>query len=115
MALEGTNGTKLVWWILGIVGAVLSLGIFSTINTIDRLATRINALEISLSVNMEHIKQMESLAIATRNEQIERTLKFGDIANRISVVETSAKILELRIENLGEKLTGKIERFKQPQ
>jgi len=115
MPVNGTNGTKLVWWILGVVGTVLALGVFSFMNTLDKLATRINALEVTLSANMEHIKQMEVLATATRNEQIERTLKFGDIGNRIAVVETSAKILELRIENLGEKLTGKIERFRPPQ
>ena len=89
MASSNSNGlnARMIWWILGIFGALLLVAATVLFSKLDRLDARMGLAEISLTRMQEQMRQVDELTKMTRSEQVERTQRFGDLSNRISLME----------------------------
>ena len=88
MTTNGNNtSARLVWGILGIFGTCLLLVGTAIFTKLDRLDTRSAAQENAITRMQEQMRQVDDIARLTRTEQVERTSRFGEISNRLNLLE----------------------------
>lgn len=98
------NGTKLIWWILGIAATGFFLITGVGLNRVGILADTVTALQLKIATIEAEQKQLLSLANTTRNEQVDRTLKFATMDNKLSIMEIQLKQLERRSDTISDRV-----------
>ena len=88
---NGTTSARRVWWILGIFGTLLFVGLALILNKLDRLDMRTNSNDLALARLHEQLRQVDSLVTMTRAEQVDRTQRFGDMTNRLNLIEQTIR------------------------
>jgi len=106
MAQFNGNGTasKMIWWVLGIFGAVVLVFVSFIINKVETADTRLNLLDISISSMRERLNQTESAFSTVRNEQMDRTVKFGEINTKLALIDSNIKYLAERFNTISERI-----------
>ena len=102
--ISDPNGNKVVWWLLTIFSGLIVSGVFWMGSRNERLRdivqeqqTRIVAQEIK-EIGLEaRLNSLERFVEMVRNEQVERTAKFGELNN-------SNRALDDRVKNLSERV-----------
>ena len=102
--ISDPNGNKVVWWLLTIFSGLIVSGVFCMGSRNERLRdivqeqqTRIVAQEIK-EIGLEaRLNGLERFVEMVRNEQVERTAKFGELNN-------SNRALDDRVKNLSERV-----------
>ena len=79
------NGGRLLWWVLGIFAAIAIFSISSLVSHLTKQDLRINALEITLSIIEERVKQAVVVTNAIRVDQDSRLLRFAEIYNKLNL------------------------------
>jgi hypothetical protein len=94
--MEG-NGTattfKFLWWVLGLSVTIALLFLSLLIAKLDAMAARLNALESTQASVKEQLRQVESLAVVTRQAQLTWMVQFGDLATRLHTIEQALPTL----------------------
>ena len=90
-------------WLMGLVGAVLLFGLTSFINNImsrlHELESKVSELSVVDAIAKESLRQLEELARFAKVDQIERAVKFNDITNKLTVVDSKLGIVTTRLDN----------------
>lgn len=87
------NGNKVIWWMLSIVGGII-VALGTAINAhLKALDIRMVSTEIRVAEMYEKVKQLDGLTTATRLEQIERTRRFGDLDNKLGLLDQRVRFI----------------------
>ena len=96
---ETTNGNKLIWWLLGIFSAFILLAVSVVVSKIDKSDVRISSIKENMAAMQESVKQIDELLRITRGEQVDKTVRFSDMSNRLNLSEERLiKVIELTRE-----------------
>jgi hypothetical protein len=101
---NGTTNGKLVWWMLGIFGALLLVCVNFIIVRFDRLDSRIVTLEIITAQVADNARRLDGMTNSVRVEQLERTTKFGEISTRLALLEATIKAMDDRLNTISQRL-----------
>lgn len=102
---NGNGGAqKLIWWVIGVQGAAIALFAITMLNKIDMMDRRIGANEVAIATTKEVLSQLGELTRAIRQEQIDRTFRFGELNTKISNLELSMKLTEDRYKTISERI-----------
>jgi|SRR6266853_2141518 len=98
------NGSKLVWWLMGIFAATIFLGLGTMVSSIVNINNRLNSIEILASSNLEKVKYLEETSRNIIPDKLDYITKHGELVNKISGLETQLKLVENRISIMSERL-----------
>mgnify|MGYP001591422021 CR=1 FL=1 len=105
VAINGNaNGSKLVWWVLGMFAALTAVLGNQLINKLELVSQHLNSLDSGFSTVREKVSQIDSLVEITRGEQVSRTVKFGDLTNRINIADSEMKRMNDKLQLINEKI-----------
>ena len=99
-----TNGNKLIWWLLSMFAAIIGITITTGMSKISSIDSRINAIEVNTATIREKLSQIDLITNMTRTEQIDRTMRFGDMNNKIIILDIGIKDINARLEALSKRV-----------
>jgi hypothetical protein len=102
------NGSNFLWWFLSIIASIIAsftvVLIIGVVNRFDTIIQRITQIEINISKIEGKLDQVDDLVKVTRIEQVSRTEKFGTMNERLSLIESSIKVMDLRLATMSERI-----------
>lgn len=98
------NGTKLLWWILGVCGSLVLLVAGIANSKLERIENRAGSMQVEIAQLQTRLIQMDDYAKIIRGEQLERTVKLAETSNRISLLEHTLRTLEGRSNTMSDRL-----------
>ncbi len=92
---SNTNGTKLVWWLMGIFAAAILVLLSSSLATLTRIGDKMAAIEITLATTLEKQRHLE--AIFRRDEDLEQAhqQQITDMHRRLDRAEVYLQSIAL--------------------
>lgn len=97
-------GSKLVWWLIGLLGGLVVLSASLIIGRIDGIDARTRDNATIIAGLEQHIKQVDSLTTSTRSEQLARITATAEQSARISALELTQKMMEDRLKTISDRL-----------
>jgi len=100
-----STGNKLLWWVLGALGA-FSLFVFQQV-IFDRIKehdTRLRELEIGQIALKGKAEITDKLATETRAEQLVRINSIHELQNKLNALDIQQKIIEDRTKTISERI-----------
>jgi len=102
--VNGDVGNRLLWWLMGIFSVMIVSLVGVTLSKMNTMQDEISSLKVADARIDASLRQVDIMAVVTREEQMKRTAALSAVDSRLINLEYGLKNCESRLNTQSERL-----------